>query len=140
MNQKKIDNMIPIALKHLISPHDDFKKIKTHDGKIKSKYAGYIASFGPSVIQAGIAKTLAFYMKGENADRPVIADFVKHVLLEGNDILADRNKNKKLLNIYLDETNGKTTLQKLNFRDKILEAATACKLAMFTYEMVEEES
>lgn len=139
MNQKKIDDMIPIALRLLASPHADFANIKTPEGKIKSKYAGYIASFGPSVIQAGIAKTLAFCMKGEEADRTVIADFVKHVLIEGYH-LDDSNKSKRLLYIYLDETNNKPTLQKLNYRDKILESATACKLAMFTYETDEAES
>jgi CRISPR/Cas system CMR-associated protein Cmr5 small subunit len=139
MNQRKIDEMIPIALRNLNSTQDDFKNIKTPEGKIKSKYAGYIASFGPSVIHAGIAKTLAFYAKEGDADRETIANYIKHVLLEGNLNIAESNKGKKLLNLYLDETNGKPTLQKLNIRDKILEAATACKLAMYTYETMEDE-
>lgn len=138
MNLKKVDELIPVALQLLKNPKDDFKNIKTSENKIPSKYAGYIASFGPSVIQAGIAKTLAFYKKGETADRPVITNFIKHVLIDGNPNLK-LDKNKELLTLYLENTNDKPTLKKLNFRDRILEAALACKLAMFTYETKEEE-
>ena len=139
MNQKKIDDMIPTALRFLALPHEQFKNIKTAHGKIKSKYAGYIASFGPSVIQAGIAKTLAFYIKQSKADRETIANFIKHVLIECYS-LTDNNKSKDILSIYLEHTNNNPTLIKLNFRDKILEASTACKLAMFTYQIDKEES
>ncbi|MEW6509186.1 MAG: type III-B CRISPR module-associated protein Cmr5 [Bacteroidota bacterium] len=143
MNLKKVDELIPVALQLLENPSDDFKNIKTTENKIPSKYAGYIASFGPSVIQAGIAKTLAFYKKGETADRPIITNFVKHVLVDGNPNLK-LDKNKELLTLYLENanqqtTNQQTTLKRLNFRDKILEAALACKLAMFTYETKEED-
>jgi len=138
MNQRKIDDMIPIALNFLASPLEQFKNIKTAQGKIKSKYAGYIASFGPSVIQAGIAKTLAFYVKPGEADREIIAEFIKYVLIEGYS-LNDVNRNNDILSMYLVKINGQPTLTKLNFRNKILEAATACKLAMLTYKIDEED-
>ncbi|MEG8947976.1 type III-B CRISPR module-associated protein Cmr5 [Rosettibacter firmus] len=138
MNLKKVDELIPVAIQLLEDPEDDFKNIKTTENKISSKYVGYIASFGPSVIQAGMAKTLAFYKKSGTADRSVITNFIKHVLIKGNSDLK-LDKNKDLLTLYLENTNNQPTLKRLNFRDKILEAALACKLAMFTYETKEEE-
>jgi CRISPR/Cas system CMR-associated protein Cmr5 small subunit len=142
MNQKKIDDMIPFAL-HLLSEMPiDKKGMKAGNYEISKVYFGYIAAFGPSVVQSGIAKTLAFYSreKGEGeGDRKLILEFIKKVF-----IMAYTGYNsysaKDLLELYDDETKKPDflTLQKLDLADKILEAAIACKLVMNTYHAKEK--
>jgi CRISPR/Cas system CMR-associated protein Cmr5 small subunit len=135
MNQKRIDKMIPVALNLLANPAQGFTNIKTKENKIESKYSGYIASFGPAVIQAGITKTLAFYSDkiSSDSDRKTIAHYIKAVLIEGK-MLGGVYGSKELLEIYLSEIKDKTTLQRLSTKSKFLEASIACKLAMQTYE------
>ena len=55
MNQKRIDEMIPIALNLLEHPLDSFKEIKKGN-KIISGYTSAIDAFGPAIIQAGLAE------------------------------------------------------------------------------------
>ena len=50
MNNRRIEKMIVPAMKILME--EDLGILK--DGKIPSKFNGYIASFGPSVVQAGM--------------------------------------------------------------------------------------
>jgi hypothetical protein len=138
MNQRKIDDMIPTALGLLATPPVELKNIKQGEYAIDSEYFGYIASFGPSVIQAGIAKTLAFYIKETDSDRKSIIDFIKLVLIKSYNFTISY-QTKDLLAIYNAETSGKTTLQKLAFTEKILESAIACKLAMNTYKKIKKQ-
>ncbi len=135
MNQKRIDEMIPIALNLLEHPLESFKEIKKGT-KIKSGYTSAIDAFGPAVVQAGLAKTLAFYMKeSEGTDRRKITAFVKEVIYP----IKNEYKNRNLLDIYIEETRNKSTLEKLRFKDKVLEAITACKLAKLSFELDESE-
>ena len=138
MNQKRIDEMIPIALNLLEHPLDGFREIKNRN-KIKSGYASAIDAFGPAVIQAGLAKTLAFYMKeSDGTDRRKIVALVKAVM---NRIYPFKQEysDTNLLNIYIAETKDKPTLEKLRFKDKVLEAITACKLAKLSFEKDESD-
>lgn len=133
MNQKRIDEMIPEALKLLENPLDKFRDIKSGRDKIKSGYASAIDAFGPAVVQAGLVKTLAFYMKeSESTDKRKIAELVKEVMKKIFP-MKDEYHDKNLLDIYIAETKDRTTLEKLRFRDKVLEAVTACKLAKLSF-------
>ncbi|MEM5777457.1 MAG: type III-B CRISPR module-associated protein Cmr5 [Candidatus Aenigmatarchaeota archaeon] len=139
MNQKRIDLMIPEALRLLENPLDSFKVMKKDKYKIHSNYVSAIDAFGPSVIQAGILKTLAFYMKNsEGADKSAILSLIKEVMKTVYP-LKDEWKHKNLLEIYIEETKGKTTIEKLRLKDIILEAATACKLAKLSFEKYESK-
>ena len=138
MNQKRIDEMIPIALNLLEHPLDSFKEIKKGN-KIISGYTSAIDAFGPAIIQAELAKTLAFYMKkSEGTDRRKIDALVKEVINEVYPLKSEY-KNRNLLDIYIQETKNKPTLEKLRFKDKVLEAITACKLAKLSFEKDESE-
>jgi hypothetical protein len=138
MNQRKIEEMIPTALGILASPPEEIRSIIQSEHAIDSEYFGYLASFGPSVIQAGIAKTLAFYMKDTDSDRKCIIDLIKIVLIKSYNFSAGY-QTKDLLSIYNTETCGKTTLQKLAFTEKILESTIACKLAFNTYKKIKKQ-
>jgi CRISPR/Cas system CMR-associated protein Cmr5 small subunit len=138
MNQRRIDEMIPVALELLENPKAEFSKIKKGN-KIISGYSSAIDAFGPAVVQAGIAKTLAFYMKESGGtDRRKITELVKAVI---NEIYHFKNeyKEKNLLDIYIEETKDKPTIEKLRFKDKVLEAVTACKLAKLSFEKDESD-
>lgn len=134
MNQRKIDEMIPFALKLLENPLDEFREIKSTKDKIKSGYASAMDAFGPSITQAGIAKTLAFYMKeSDGTDRRKIAALVKAVVYKIYPMNEELNTSN-LLEIFIKETKNKPTLEKLRFKDKVLEAITACKLAKLSFD------
>ena len=117
---------------------DSFKEIKKGN-KIISGYTSAIDAFGPAIIQAGLARTLAFYMKkSEGTDRRKIDALVKEVINEVYPLKSEY-KNRNLLDIYIQETKNKPTLEKLRFKDKVLEAITACKLAKLSFEKDESE-
>jgi hypothetical protein len=143
MNQERIDYMIPIALKTLYEMQVEEKGMKCGDYTIGKVYFGYVAAFGPSVVQSGIAKTLAFYAKdkGEGeGDRKYILEFIMKVFQDAYPVYSNHTVNN-LLHLYTEEIkkDGFTTLQRLALADKILEAAIACKLAMNTYHAQENK-
>lgn len=137
MNQKRIDELIPVALALLKNPQPGFKEIMLDNNKIKSSYAGAIDAFGPTVIQSGLAKTLAFYMKeSEETNRRAILELIKEVMKKNYSMKSEYDT-KNLLEIYIEETKNKSTLEKLRFRDRLLEAYIACKFAKLCFEKVE---
>ena len=144
MNQRKIDLMIPIALQTLLEMPIEKKGIKPADYNINKVYVGYMASFGPAVVQSGIAKTLAFYSKakGESeGDRKLLLNFIMLVLIKTYP-QYEKYSNNDLLYLYEQETGRPniTTNNRLALTDKILEAAIACKLAMNTYHSQEDNT
>ena len=142
MNQRKIDNMIPFALDELYQMPIGKKEIKAGEYDINKVYFGYMAAFGPSVVQSGIAKTLAFYSKdkGEGeGDRKLILELIKQVYIKAYPAYSSYSSTD-LLKLYDDKAKQPnfSTLQKLDLADKILEAAIACKLVMNTYHAKEK--
>jgi len=142
MNQKRIDELIPVALRLFENPLKSFEEIMAGENKnkIKSSYASAIDAFGPSVIQAGLVKTLAFYMKeSEGTNRRAILELIKEVMKKNYPAITNYC-DKNLLEIYIEETKNKSIMEQLWFRDKVLEAVTACKLAKLCFEKVDTES
>lgn len=142
MNQRKIDDMIPFANEQLATMPINEKGMKPGDYEINKVYFGYMAAFGPSVVQSGIAKTLAFYNKekGEGeGDRKLILELIKQVFDKAYPNYSSYSS-ADLLTVYDGETKrtGFSTLQKLALTDKILESAIACKLVMNTYHAKEK--
>jgi hypothetical protein len=76
--------------------------------------------------------------KSEGTDRRKIDALVKEVINEVYPLKSEY-KNRNLLDIYIQETKNKPTLEKLRFKDKVLEAITACKLAKLSFEKDESE-
>ena len=140
MNQMRIDRLIPLAFKILNEEKGEAEKIfhKTIDNekKIKSVYKGYMSSIGPSIVQAGIIKSIASFSKqtkGGEGDRSVICKLIKKLLLnDGHYTQAE--KDKDLLKILLNRLNNSTTTSlRIREEDRILEAITAYKLVFDTY-------
>ncbi|ETR70792.1 MAG: CRISPR-associated Cmr5 family protein [Candidatus Magnetoglobus multicellularis str. Araruama] len=61
MNRQKIDEMIIKAMEIIASNEVEILE----QNKVPSQYIGYIASFGPSVVQTGLIQTVAFYSKND---------------------------------------------------------------------------
>ena len=144
MNQKRIERLIPIAFKILDEENEITKKIKPEDNKdkIKSVYKGYMSSIGPSIVQAGIIKSIASFSKetkGGEGDRSVICKLIKKLLLnDGHYTQAE--KDKDLLTIILNRLNNSTTTAlRLREEDRILEAITAYKLVFDTCAKYDEK-
>ena len=129
MNNRRIEKMIVPAMK--ILTEGDLGILK--DDKIPSKFNGYIASFGPSVVQAGMLQTLAFYSRddGEGKERKKINALIRETLIKsehleefGNNSLFDALKNK---------LSSPDSSERVYWKTLVLEASVACKLAMRTF-------
>lgn len=112
--RKRVEEYIPQALKAIV-------EVKINNGNtIESQYNGYISSFGASIRQAGLLATVLFYQDDNNAekDRHKIIDAIEFIIGE------------KLSN---SQTPSHMT------KMKVLDAATALKLAIRTYEKTQKE-
>ncbi|PIS28393.1 MAG: hypothetical protein COT43_06495 [Candidatus Marinimicrobia bacterium CG08_land_8_20_14_0_20_45_22] len=135
MNRKNIDAWIPIAIKEIqelqIRKRTD-KKEKEWGNGIPSRYFGYVDSFGPTIIQSGLRRALTFYSEEDSqADRKEIASIIQNVLKKG-DVLKPGDNLKGLIN-SMNDTN------KFFWRNRILEAIIACKMALKLFHRVKPE-
>jgi len=138
MNKRRVETMIVAAMDLLAGDAG----LVDAEGKIASRFNGYVASFGPCVVQAGLLQTLAFFGR---ADRDEQAD------AEGR----DRKLVVRLMGRTLDRAgyfagtgdslfeNVKAAIRadparRSRLRALVLEAAVACKLAMRTFPKREE--
>ncbi len=142
MNQKNIEKLIPIALIELNNSTPDYKLVNPDDS-IDSTYYSYIDSFGISVRMSGLITTLTFYKPLNDEDerkkkhsRVKIYNLFARVLKKG-DLLKDWNGD--FLQYVI--ANKEDTIKKLYIRNRIIETAAACKLAIKTFKknIVEEE-
>jgi len=117
MNKKKIDLLIPDAIKAL-------EELREKDGSINKVYQGYLASFGPTVISSGIVKTVTFYIdeSSSNKKRKDVTNIMFSLIGENPKEFVQNKENS---------TN-------YALKNKILEANIACKLAIRTFELKEE--
>ena len=130
MNNRRIEQMIVPAMK--ILTEGDLGILK--DGKIPSKFNGYIASFGPSVVQTGMLQTLAFYSRddGEGKERKKINALIRETLTDNSKYLQPSN-NKSLFEMLKDKLNSSDSSERIYWKTLVLEASVACKLAMRTF-------
>lgn len=84
------------------------------NGEIESKYFAYVASFGVSVLQSGAYATKLFYSHG---DRKVVLDAIQNIL----------------------QSQGYQTNIVSVDKDKLLDAATALKLAIRTFKKIDNK-
>ena len=115
---KAIEKLIPNAIKqiHAIAYN--------YNGKIPKEYNGYIAAFGPSIIQMGVIPAVAAYsncntQKGKNTIK--ICNAIYNLI---------NNDNGSLLNYVLQDNGVVPTYKKR----EIMNAITALKLAIRTFE------
>ncbi len=108
-----IDLMLPQAL-------EEAKTFEERPGGIKSKYFGAISSFGTSVISSGLKPTLLFYA-AKNELFPQFEDSIR-----------------KILNSYLC-ADAVDDIYAYENTELILDAVIALKLAIRTYEKLDNE-
>ena len=120
MNKKKIDKLIPDAIKLL-----ENKLFK--DGAIDKVYQGYLASFGPTVISSGLLQTVMFYSGDEKKKRviEIMWELVKN----------DLNSNDSKMEDFLNKNEN---YKSYAVKNKILEANIACKLSIRTFTLKED--
>jgi CRISPR-associated protein Cmr5 len=115
--KKRVEKYIPAALKALQDANIVI------NGKYDNEYAGYISAFGPSVIQAGLTPTVAFYGRtGGDADRRKVGDAILKVIAPGEN-------HQNFLNYVLVHAHDREETKR-----KILDAIIALKLAIRTFE------
>lgn len=127
MSKKNVEQFIPYALdavKEVFGKNDE-KVI------IKSEFNGYISSFGASVIQSGLAPTIAFYTNTKNKaneDRSKIVKIIEEIIKKDKkyNIIND-----SLLLTILENDNRE-------FFNYVKDAAIALKLAIRTFEFEKE--
>ena len=116
MNKKYIDKLIPKAIEQLNS--------LVKNGSIDKVYQGYLASFGPTVIQSGLLQTVMFYTADENKNQVIK---IMYELIK-DDLNATQNSMKDFL---IENQNYKNH----TIKNKILEANIACKLSIRTFDL-----
>ena len=131
MNKRLIEELIPIAIDALKTP-----EIKIVDNNtISNVYKGYIASFGTSVVQAGLRQSVAFFsVKGaatqEEEGRLKIMNLICKVLRQAGKI----DVSVKTLGEYVNDAETDQSKAK----GYILDAAVACKMAIRSYKIVKK--
>jgi len=111
MSKKRVEAYIPAALEFA-------RKELVQNGGIESKYVAYIASMGVSVLQSGLLPTYYFYnSKGVNGKK----DLPQIVAVIIGDDKADK--------VFRDKRN----------KEKILDAITALKLAVRSFEKLDNK-
>ena len=105
-------------------------------GKIPSPYHGYLASFGPCLVQAGLLQTVAFYSK-DGDDKNKVLHLMKKTLEDSN--YLEKNKAKNLHDYLCNKYNGMDRYEYLHIKEIIMDACIACKLALKTYPKKDEK-
>ena len=126
MHNRNLEKLIPICMKVIKSLSDTNEKdMKTKNG-IKKEFNGYFASFGPSVIMAGLNQTVSFYA---DASKKSKQGYVNTIIW---DVLKDMKWAEEEGSLSSYVSNG-DILRK----NRVLEVVTACKLSIRTFDLKE---
>lgn len=122
-----LDPVISIYIPKAMDAIDNFMLDSNRAGKVKKETKGYVASFGPSVIQSGLLPTVAFYSEqGEaNANRSSVLDAIAHIL---NWDLSELAGNRKRFLRYIQAHEPQ------DIEEDVLNALVALKLSLRTYD------
>ncbi|WP_162302528.1 type III-B CRISPR module-associated protein Cmr5 [Acetivibrio mesophilus] len=103
----------------------------SEQGKIPKEMEGYIASFGMSIRQSGLLTATAFYENKNSEKKKNRSNLMLAIL----DLIKDGQENEEdSLFEYVRKNKDKDLLLK----EKIMDAATALKMAMRVFEFNEE--
>jgi CRISPR/Cas system CMR-associated protein Cmr5 small subunit len=123
MYQRTIENLLPYAVDAIIQHKSRMEK----NDQIERKYNGYLASFGPSVITAGLHQTVLFYSDKKKAnDQGVINKIIFDVLKR----MEWDERKTSLADYVVHATDPKK-------KRKILDIVIACKIALRTFAIEE---
>lgn len=107
------------------------KHLANEQGVIKKEYNGYISSFGAAVLQSGLKAAIAFNESASSSskeDRTLLMQALLQIVSNREIPEKSNNINDKLLSFVLANDTKKT-------KEKILDAATALKLAIRTFKL-----
>ena len=126
--KKRVEKYIPSAI----------NAVKQHIAsgeKVKRQFKGYIASFGAAVIQTGLIPAVAFYsvQAGAEVDRGKIIEAIKEILEKAGEAKIGQQSLLQFL-IKRYEQGGEDMSR---WKEKVMDAATALKLAVRTFEIGE---
>lgn len=122
MNNKRVEELISKAIEYIETNKKQFEK----DGGIDKVYSGYLNSFGPSVITAGLLQTATFY-QGDSKKKKIVEMLFS--ILHDNTIIDTNEKN--LVEFLCKDDNYKN----ISIKNKVIEAVVACKLAIKTFDL-----
>lgn len=137
---KKIDALINPAIKavekaKITKPGNKTKKdvdiFLLNDGDICKEFKGYISSFGAAVLQSGLLPALAFNHKTESGSKKDRLLLMNAIFL----LLKEMRKDEVIEEESLFDYAKKFPESRL-IRNQILDAATAIKLVIRTYNLV----
>lgn len=129
MHNKNLEKLIPIVADIINTKINTYNQASNKDKKnlchITKKFNGYFASFGPSVLMAGLYQTIYFYHDKEHCVNDIVLKAIKK--MEWGD------ENTINLTDMVEEKNNTNMLLK----NRILEVIIACKLVIRTFELEE---
>ena len=126
----RIDKYIPFAfeaIENVVLGRDTL----TDGVNISKVYKGYISSLGANIIQAGIKTAIYFYEakeSGSSGNKQLITASIHYILQKANGVVSPVVE--KLSTRFLSTNTDLELLSK-----QVLDAATALKLAIRTYNM-----
>ncbi len=137
---KPTEKQIINALEYLGSKKAE-KIVKSDETDATKKYIpntfnGYIASFGGSIVQAGLLPTALIYCN--DSERKKLAEALFHLYEQEEEYKKDVKQEDNNLMDYLQrkwKQEGITTRDKQRIRNKLVQIATALKLAIRSYEL-----
>ncbi|SFU71107.1 CRISPR type III-B/RAMP module RAMP protein Cmr6 [Clostridium sp. DSM 8431] len=134
MNKKRVEDLIPYAIKCIEKEKNIFK-----NGKVPNEFNGYISSFGASIIQSGILATVTFFNdknSSANEERFRVPELIFNILKESDTVQTE----KQNLKDYLLEENKKSNDQLKKAKYEIINAAIALKLGIRVFEFGDEQN
>lgn len=103
--------------------------ILSPDNKVKDVFKGYVAGFGPAVINSGVIPAIAFYL--EDKEKAKVIEAIAKTL-------DPNNTGTKLFKSCLAQESNNAALSLL--KEKIVNASIALKIMMRTYEFVTDKT
>lgn len=116
MGKKRIEGFIPKAIEAVKDC-----EIASEKNEVPKQFNGYISSFGASIRTAGVVPTVLFFQHSENTeeDRGKVVTAVETIL--GETLVQNGRRNTRIT------------------REEIEDAATALKLAVRTFKLIDKE-
>ena len=126
MYNRNLEKLTPICMSVIEElSHTNEKDMKKNAG-LKKEFNGYFASFGPSVIMAGLNQTVAFYADTSKKSKQGYVNTIIWQVLKK--MQWDDNENS-----LTDYVKTRDILRK----NRVLEVVVACKLAIRTFDLKE---
>ena len=126
--KQRVEQYLPNAIRVVTS-----EQIADIDRNVPSQYNGYISSLGASIIQSGLLPTIAFFSSTESRSEEDRNKIIKAVF---KIIIQSGNANAIIPSDFLDYTNNHENKKLL--LEQILDAATALKLAIRTFNIIRQ--